>query len=167
MRILIAIVLIVLVVMQGCIRSAQEVKNENCDEYREEFAVYSCYKYQASYLAASQKTGEALQTCEKIKEKYGRGSPGTLGFISILGEGSYNKCIKEVAYYSGDENVCKNIDFSKIGYGTSFISKFFGGEGSKEKIMQKEIEECIMKVKEKEELRDQILENFKYIGYEN
>ena len=170
---LIIALFVILMVMQGCVRTRTDIENEKCDEYREMYAQVSCYKYKAAYLAAMGEKEEAKKTCEEMKTKLGGSclSWSTLTNPKKLFIGDvYSDCISKVAYYSEDENICYDIELGCEDKALQLLSIIFKKAVSPitpavPTLQLHEIEKCKVKVETKRELGSEILDNFKYIGF--
>ncbi len=154
--------------LNGCIRTANDLQQEKCGNYKEDYAIISCYRYKASYLAALGKPNNALLVCKEIKDVYGTCGPGTffqeVNPILYLGENEYNECISDVAYYSNRIDICNAMETSCEGTLGSILRKVFGGSSSAD-IKAKKIKRCQERLREKMEMENMIKDNFKYIGF--
>lgn len=160
-----ALFFIILIFSSGCIRTSQDIMNENCASLEGISARVSCMKYKAAFLAASGHGYDAIPICMDIKDQYLNFGTDMLSIDNYLAGDSYNSCIKRVAEYSRDENICEMIDSSFTASYTSIIPDILGLVSSSPTSSYFEKDECVKRVRYKNNIKEDIRQNYEIIGF--
>ncbi len=157
---LVALLLIFLLVFEGCVTPYKSYMNMPCSSLQSKGEKVACYHKRAIYKAAFGDKGGALADCQKIKALYPPetgvwgGIKTSIDIMKQIKALRYDRCIRDIAVISEDESLCDamvDVNYALV----KFVYNQFSIGLNKE-----ECKESVRAEKAKSEDLDKIFDEF-------